>query len=185
MSARFSKPELQKGNLLACPFWKSDPDRYKSQNNCHPDEGFPSVARVSEHVWRCHAPLTQCEYCGRRWSWQGRAEKVMQSRARHVPECQAAHNGELRRVGYGEPEIMTADQQEAFRRVRTLRKPEHKFSELYLALGKPLPETYRRSTPTLAFPLLTPSRRPGSLPPQMDIVLMVGTATWNRRPPLI
>lgn len=104
----------------------------------------------SEHMWRCHAPLTQCEYCGLRWPSLARGNALPRARDKHIPDCKVAHNGELRRVGYGEPEIMTARQQEAFGEVKKWTDPEKKFEVLYRAVEKPLPETYRKSTLILA-----------------------------------
>lgn len=97
----------------------------------------------SEHVWRCHAPLTQCPYCEVRWPDIPRKSKLPQVRGEHIPQCRENHGGLPRVIGVNDVEIMTESQQEAFCKVKLIRDPPTKMRAMYRALGKSQPDTYR------------------------------------------
>lgn len=96
----------------------------------------------SEHIWRCHAPLTHCPHCEMRWPSVPR-KKLPQVREKHIPQCSRYHNGLLRVIGSNEMEIMSEAQQEEFAKVKSTRDSQIKMRCIYQALGKDLPNTYR------------------------------------------
>ncbi|KAK4161551.1 hypothetical protein QBC43DRAFT_95670 [Cladorrhinum sp. PSN259] len=49
--------------MFACPYFKYNPGRYKTERNC-PGPGWPSVHRVKEHLYRRHRqPRFRCGRC--------------------------------------------------------------------------------------------------------------------------
>jgi hypothetical protein len=50
------------GAKFACPFYKHDPDRYRSRRTC-PGPGWPTVHRMKEHLYRSHAQPIFCPSC--------------------------------------------------------------------------------------------------------------------------
>ncbi|KAH7392783.1 hypothetical protein BKA66DRAFT_411433 [Pyrenochaeta sp. MPI-SDFR-AT-0127] len=50
------------GVRFACPFYKDDPDRYRSKRTC-PGPGWPTVHRMKEHLYRSHSQPIFCPIC--------------------------------------------------------------------------------------------------------------------------
>ncbi|KAF2006099.1 hypothetical protein P154DRAFT_517816 [Amniculicola lignicola CBS 123094] len=50
------------GPRFACPFYKHDPNRYRSRRTC-PGPGWPTVHRMKEHLYRAHAQPIFCPRC--------------------------------------------------------------------------------------------------------------------------
>lgn len=54
--------ESETGAKFACPFYKHEPDRYRSRRTC-PGPGWPTVHRMKEHLYRSHAQPIFCPIC--------------------------------------------------------------------------------------------------------------------------
>jgi hypothetical protein len=54
--------ESDMGARFACPFYKHDPNRYRSRRTC-PGPGWPTVHRMKEHLYRSHAQPIFCPIC--------------------------------------------------------------------------------------------------------------------------
>jgi hypothetical protein len=56
--------ESESGPRFACPFFKKDPQKYKTHRTC-PGPGWTTVHRVKEHLYRRHSQPTYCPKCYR------------------------------------------------------------------------------------------------------------------------
>jgi hypothetical protein len=54
--------DSETGARFACPFYKHDPDRYRSRRTC-PGPGWPTVHRMKEHLYRSHSQPILCPIC--------------------------------------------------------------------------------------------------------------------------
>jgi hypothetical protein len=54
--------ESETGARFACPFYKHDPDRYRTRRTC-PGPGWPTVHRMKEHLYRSHPQPIFCPIC--------------------------------------------------------------------------------------------------------------------------
>lgn len=54
--------DSESGPRFACPFYKHDPNRYRSRRTC-PGPGWPTVHRMKEHLYRSHAQPIFCPRC--------------------------------------------------------------------------------------------------------------------------
>jgi hypothetical protein len=54
--------DSETGARFACPFYKHDPDRYRSRRTC-PGPGWPTVHRMKEHLYRSHSQPIFCPIC--------------------------------------------------------------------------------------------------------------------------
>ena len=54
--------ESEMGARFACPFYKHDPNRYRSRRTC-PGPGWTTVHRMKEHLYRSHAQPIFCPIC--------------------------------------------------------------------------------------------------------------------------
>ncbi|KAF1938827.1 hypothetical protein EJ02DRAFT_270547 [Clathrospora elynae] len=61
-SATTTTDDSETGARFACPFYKHDPDRYRSRRTC-PGPGWPTVHRMKEHLYRSHSQPIFCPIC--------------------------------------------------------------------------------------------------------------------------
>lgn len=158
--------EVLAENGLACPFAKPNPSK-----SCRPDRGWSKVGDIacvcpahskpssrqtlpasaddierflnSEHIWRFHSQLYQCEYCGRRWTGTQSRKDVTKARNEHMSQCEEKRRGRLRSIQPTDLTILRPEQQADFEKATRLRGNEKKFAAFYRACGQPEPESYR------------------------------------------
>ncbi|KAI0135652.1 hypothetical protein F4814DRAFT_402037 [Daldinia grandis] len=95
---------------LACPFWKHDPDRYRSvKNSCTDGFGFKNIGKLTEHIKRVHCLWNGCENCRKRFN-KAKREDVDEVKRMHMVGCIEP----ARKLTKFEAEWMDKDQDEAY-----------------------------------------------------------------------
>ncbi|KAI8943432.1 hypothetical protein NX059_001442 [Plenodomus lindquistii] len=88
-SAIVMADESDTGARFACPFYKHDPEQYRSRRTC-PGPGWPTVHRMKEHLYRSHAQPIFCPICyatfksDREQSDHVRLQQCQRSAPRHI-----------------------------------------------------------------------------------------------------
>ncbi|KAK7737142.1 hypothetical protein SLS63_002933 [Diaporthe eres] len=183
---------------LACPFAKSDPGTYMSIDACKATEGFKEPRLLFEHIWRKHTRFFRCGFCPLRWSISTSRKEVKEKKADHWKSCDGKLRGLLHPDDPDESRVELLDwkQQELFEKIRSMRDVEAKLEALYKACRKPVPETYRWSTPpppgddaTAALPTVQPQTtyetgpRTTTHPNQQSVSVSGGFLDGFVRPP--
>lgn len=109
------------GARFACPFYKHDPERYRSKRTC-PGPGWPTVHRMKEHLYRSHAQPIFCPICYSTF----KSDKEQLNHVR-LQECQRSAPQDIEGI----------DRETVFllrRRTTALRLEEDKWRDVYHVL---------------------------------------------------
>ncbi|KXH48476.1 hypothetical protein CSIM01_04855 [Colletotrichum simmondsii] len=111
--AKLSKVQEDKteGSKLACPFFKHNPRKYKSQRPCC-GPGWDQVHRIKEHIYRKHSlPKFSCPRCSQSFETQ----MALQAHARSLDACDVR-----------EPEVLDGITQDQEKKLRSRKKTSAK-----------------------------------------------------------
>ncbi|KAK1622375.1 hypothetical protein BDP81DRAFT_400342 [Colletotrichum phormii] len=111
--AKLSKvqEDVDEGAKLACPFFKYNPRKYKTQRPCC-GPGWDHVHRIKEHIYRKHSlPKFSCPRCSQSFETQ----LALQAHARSLDACDVR-----------EPEILDGITQDQEKKLRSRKKTSAK-----------------------------------------------------------
>ncbi|KAL1852524.1 hypothetical protein Daus18300_012122 [Diaporthe australafricana] len=150
---QYSKGEIWSRGL-ACPFAKSDPQKYMNIGACKPTGGFTEISRLFEHMWRKHTRFYRCGYCSDSWSIAKSRTFVKKEKEKHWKVCKEKLRGALLE-GSDEDgdELLNSEQQKRFEKIKSTKDIGAKLKALYEACGMLVPDTYYA---TAVFPLVQP-----------------------------
>ncbi|KAL0765739.1 hypothetical protein CaCOL14_011963 [Colletotrichum acutatum] len=125
------------GAKLACPFFKHNPRKYKTQRPCC-GPGWDQVHRIKEHIYRKHSlPKFSCPRCSQSFETQ----LALQAHARSLDACDVR-----------EPEVLDGITQDQEKKLRSRKKTSakelteaEKWIQVYLIL---FPDVREREIPS-------------------------------------
>ncbi|KAG8170078.1 hypothetical protein KVR01_000823 [Diaporthe batatas] len=129
---------------LACPFAKSDPERYTSAAASTCRAGFKELRGLPEHIWRKHTSFFRCGFCPATWNISFARREVTKMKEQHWATCEGKRHGTpyLYESGRDDMELLDWDQQRRFELTKSIKNNDDKLKALYDACDKPLPDSY-------------------------------------------
>jgi hypothetical protein len=119
--------DSETGARFACPFYKHDPDRYRSRRTC-PGPGWPTVHRMKEHLYRSHSQPIFCPICYETF----KSDKEQSNHVR-LQQCQRSLPQQIE--GIDRETVWTLR-----KRTTALRLEEDKWRDVYQVLFPDVPE---------------------------------------------